>query len=104
MPNRYESLIFELTDHVASVTLNRPDALNALDTRLLSELADVCQRVDRDPEIRVAWFTGAGRAFCAGGDVKASNFANAVGLPTPEACTNIARWSKAVSARPSAAA
>ncbi len=84
MAHRYESLIFAQTDLVASVTLNRPDSLNALDTKLLSELADVCQRVDRDPGIRVVWFTGAGRAFCAGGDVKASNFANASGSPSKQ--------------------
>ena len=72
----YEKLIYQLEDHVATVTLNRPEVLNALDPSLLAELAKVCEQVDADPAVRVVVITGAGRAFCAGGDIKAVSFAN----------------------------
>ena len=79
-----ESLTFETSGHVARATLNRPDALNALDAGLLGELANVSAQVNADPTIRVVVFTGAGRAFCAGGDVKTANFANSKGTPTAQ--------------------
>src|SRR5690606_14280412 len=52
------------------MTLNRPEVLNAADARLHTELVEVWQTIDRDPEVRVAVVTGAGRAFSAGGDLK----------------------------------
>jgi enoyl-CoA hydratase/carnithine racemase len=70
----YEKLLFEESDHVAVVTLNRPEVLNALDSGLLEELAEVGARIDRTKSIRAAIFTGAGRAFCAGGDLKETSF------------------------------
>ena len=79
-----EARTFETSGHVARATLNRPDALNALDAGLLGELANVCEQVNADPTIRVVGFTGAGRAFCAGGDVKTANFANSKGTPTAQ--------------------
>jgi 2-(1,2-epoxy-1,2-dihydrophenyl)acetyl-CoA isomerase len=80
------SLIREKRGHVVVLTLNRPEALNALDSGLLAELADASQQADGDPSVRVVVVTGAGRAFCAGGDVKGENFAEGVGqaaLPDP---------------------
>ncbi|HEX2173531.1 MAG TPA: enoyl-CoA hydratase-related protein [Dehalococcoidia bacterium] len=64
------TVLFDVQGHIAEITLNRPDALNALNQQLREELYEALDRVDRDPEIRVAIITGAGRAFCAGGDVK----------------------------------
>jgi enoyl-CoA hydratase len=58
-------------DHVALVTLDRPDALNALDFALLAELVEALQALDRDPACHVIVLTGAGdRAFAAGADIK----------------------------------
>jgi enoyl-CoA hydratase len=54
----------------ALVTLNRPAALNALSGALRSQLADVVRRLEADPAVRVLILTGAGRAFCAGLDLK----------------------------------
>ena len=71
----YEALLYEESDHLAFVTLNRPDALNALDARLLDELGQVCEHVNRSPSVRVVLFSGAGRAFCSGGDLKQTSFA-----------------------------
>jgi 2-(1,2-epoxy-1,2-dihydrophenyl)acetyl-CoA isomerase len=74
-----EKLRYELDGHIATVTLNRPAVLNALDGELLEQLGRVCGQVDADPAVRVVLFTGAGRAFCAGGDIKAVSFADSGG-------------------------
>jgi 2-(1,2-epoxy-1,2-dihydrophenyl)acetyl-CoA isomerase len=66
----YQSLTFDLTDGVARVTLNRPDALNALTLDAVKELCHVANRCSADKAVRAVVLTGAGpRAFCAGGDV-----------------------------------
>lgn len=56
--------------HVTTLTLNRPDSLNALSADLIRALVRTLQRLNADPETRAIVVTGAGRAFCAGGDVK----------------------------------
>ncbi|OLC15008.1 MAG: enoyl-CoA hydratase [Candidatus Rokubacteria bacterium 13_1_40CM_69_27] len=66
----YEHLILERRDHVATLTLNRPDAYNALNLALGRDIFHAVLEVDDDPEVRCIVITGAGRAFCAGGDVK----------------------------------
>lgn len=55
---------------VATLTLNRPDALNALSRPMVAALAEALPRLALDPTVRAVVLTGAGRAFCAGGDVK----------------------------------
>jgi enoyl-CoA hydratase len=61
---------FEKREHIALVTLNRPEARNALNLAALAALADAWARVDTDPDIRVAILTGAGGNFCSGADLK----------------------------------
>lgn len=63
-------LIETVTDRVATLTLNRPDRLNALSTPMLDSLLEALPRLASDPEVAVVVLTGAGRGFCAGGDVK----------------------------------
>ena len=63
----------ELVGHVLVVTMNRPEAKNALSPEMLVGLADAWDRIDADPEIRCAVLTGAGGVFCAGADLKAMN-------------------------------
>jgi 2-(1,2-epoxy-1,2-dihydrophenyl)acetyl-CoA isomerase len=63
-------LIETVTDRVATLTLNRPDRLNALSTPMLDGLLEALPRLAADPEVAVVVLTGAGRGFCAGGDVK----------------------------------
>lgn len=58
---------------VLIVTMNRPEARNALSGEMMAIMAEAWARVDNDPEIRVAVLTGAGGAFCAGADLKAMN-------------------------------
>jgi 2-(1,2-epoxy-1,2-dihydrophenyl)acetyl-CoA isomerase len=66
----YQSLILTRAAHVATITLNRPEVLNALDLQLGRELFHAVLEVDEDPDVRCVVVTGAGGAFCAGGDVK----------------------------------
>ena len=64
------TVLFSVENHVATITLNRPEALNALNYELRQELAEAWKRIKEDEDIRVGILTGAGRAFCAGVDVK----------------------------------
>lgn len=66
----YQSLTLERKDSVATITLNRPHAFNALDLGLGRDLFHASIEVDEDPEVRCVVVTGTGKAFCAGGDVK----------------------------------
>src|SRR5947208_13893415 len=77
-------LLEELKDKVAVLTLNRPDRLNAMSPPMLDALLEALPLLAADPEVGVVVLTGAGRGFCAGGDVKAiADGRESVG-PTPE--------------------
>ncbi len=65
----YEHIRFDVTDHVAVITLNRPERMNAFTPRMRHELLDVFDRTDADDEVRAVIMTGEGRAFCAGADL-----------------------------------
>ena len=66
----YQTLLIEKTGHVATLTLNRPEARNALDMTMRRELLGAVDELEVDPTVRVLIITGAGGHFCAGGDVK----------------------------------
>jgi len=68
--SRYEFIKVEKDGKVAILTLNRPESLNAIHDQLHTELEDIFADVAQDGDVNVAVITGAGRAFCAGGDVK----------------------------------
>jgi 2-(1,2-epoxy-1,2-dihydrophenyl)acetyl-CoA isomerase len=63
-------LRFEVADSVATLTLDRPDALNSLTVPLKEELLATFRRIARDRDVRAVVLTGAGRAFCAGQDLR----------------------------------
>jgi len=63
-------IIFKKEDRIATITLNRPESLNALGGTMREDIIDAIQDVKSDKNIRVLVITGAGRAFCAGGNVK----------------------------------
>ena len=63
---------YEQQDHVVTIALNRPERLNAMGGTLRDDLCEAWVRFNEDPEARVAIFTGRGRAFCAGRDLKES--------------------------------
>ncbi len=66
----YETIIVEISDHVALIKLNRPDALNALSAELLTELADAVAAAEKNDAVRVMVLTGSDKAFAAGADIK----------------------------------
>src|SRR5579863_3151197 len=68
--SEYQMLKIEVSDRVATVTLNRPDSLNAVNGRVHHELENIWIDLAADSDVNAIILTGAGRAFCAGGDVK----------------------------------
>lgn len=67
----YSCLLYDVKDGVATITLNRPDVFNAFDDTQSYELQDALKQAKRNKEVRVIIFTGAGKAFCSGQDLKA---------------------------------
>src|SRR5688572_11055033 len=65
----YKTLLFELDGGIATVTLNRPERLNALNDEMRADYSRLFQELQNNDEIGVVIFTGAGRAFSAGGDI-----------------------------------
>ena len=65
----YEQILFETTDQVATITLNRPEQLNAFTFTMSQEMRDALQRAEEDDNVRAIILTGAGRGFCAGMDL-----------------------------------
>lgn len=65
----YTNVLLERTDGVGTLTLNRPDKLNAFAGTMRREMADALLELEYDPDVRVVIITGAGRGFCAGADV-----------------------------------
>ena len=66
----YETLIVEIEDNVALIRLNRPDALNALNSKLMAELGDAVTEADANDKVRCIVLTGSEKAFAAGADIK----------------------------------
>ena len=69
MADGYRSIDYAVDDGIATITLDRPDHMNAFTVRMCLEMIDAFDRVDADSEVRVVIVTGAGRAFCAGADL-----------------------------------
>lgn len=65
----YTQLTYDVADRIATITLNRPEQLNAFTNTMMRELLDAFDRVDADDEVRAVIVTGAGRGFCAGADL-----------------------------------
>lgn len=66
----YETLAFEVKDHIATLTLNRPDNRNALNLQMCRDIVVACERASADSDIRVMLVKAAGSVFCAGADLK----------------------------------
>lgn len=68
---QFENILFEKADQIATITLNRPASFNAMNYGLLSNLAKALEICADDKDTRVVILTGAGKAFCSGGDIAA---------------------------------
>jgi enoyl-CoA hydratase/carnithine racemase len=66
----YQTIRYEVADNIATVTLHRPDRLNAFNVAMMNELLDVIDRIDADDKVRAVIVTGEGRGFCAGADLE----------------------------------
>ena len=75
-----ETVLYEKQGNIVTITLNRPDSLNAINRQLRGELADAITQFDGEPDAFVAIITGAGRAFCSGRDLKERAEDNAAGV------------------------
>jgi enoyl-CoA hydratase len=70
-PTSYETILYRVEDHVAYLTMNRPESMNAFNQQMTFEFIAACQAINDDPDVRVAIVSGAGgRAFSAGLDLK----------------------------------
>ena len=69
-PSTTTDILLDHRDHVLTITLNRPDRLNAISGPMLNELAAKLKEANRDPDVRVVVITGAGKGFCSGLDLK----------------------------------
>lgn len=67
----YETILFDVKEGIASLTLNRPDVFNAFNEQLSADVNDALKKVAKDKSIRVLVISGAGKAFCSGQDLKA---------------------------------
>lgn len=65
-----DEVVYAVDDHVATVTLNAPERMNTISLRMLDRLSEALLQADRDPRVRCIVLTGAGRAFCAGLDLR----------------------------------
>jgi enoyl-CoA hydratase/carnithine racemase len=67
--SKYTEIIYEVSDNIATVTLHRPDKMNAFTGVMMNELLQVFDEIDADDNVRAVIVTGSGRAFCAGADL-----------------------------------
>ena len=75
-----ETILYDKQDNIVTITLNRPDSLNSINRQLRRELGEAIEQFDGDSDAYVAIITGAGRAFCAGRDLKERATDNAEGI------------------------
>ncbi|WP_233349489.1 enoyl-CoA hydratase/isomerase family protein [Henriciella mobilis] len=75
----FEELIYEVSDHVATITLNAPDRMNTISGPMLDGLSEALLKADADPDVRCVILTGAGRAFCAGLNLESATKGEGIG-------------------------
>lgn len=87
----YEEIIYEVSEHIATITLNRPDKLNSFTNRMLKEIIAAFDESDADDNVRAVIVTGSGRAFCAGADLSGGGETFAKGGSDVKAKTGVMR-------------
>lgn len=83
-PAQFEQITFGVADHIATITLNRPDKLNAFTPTMCAELIAAFDLTDGDDDVRAVIVTGAGRGFCAGADLSGGGDTFGSGGDAPE--------------------
>ena len=66
MTEAYEDILYEVSERIATITMNHPERMNALTPTMQAEIHSAFDRADKDPDVKVIILTGAGVAFCAG--------------------------------------
>jgi len=87
----FDEILYDVTDNIATITLNRPDKMNAFTNRMLKEIIAAMDLADADDEVRAIIFTGAGRAYCAGADLSGGGDTFAKGGSDVAARTGVVR-------------
>ena len=87
----YEEILYEVADNIATITLHRPDKLNAFTNRMLKEIISAFDEIDADDNVRAVIVTGSGRAFCAGADLSGGGETFAKGGSDVAAKTGVIR-------------
>src|SRR5690242_10462482 len=97
----YEAILFERREHVAILTLNRPERYNAINAGLRSDVTAAVKEAHHDDEVRVLIVTGAGKGFCSGADLMAAAANGRMGPPEPKTQNEridedgwVGRWAK----------
>src|SRR5258708_37795795 len=67
----YEQILTDISDNILTITLNRPDKLNAFTATMMTEMIDAFRQANTNDDVRAVIVTGAGRGFCAGADLSA---------------------------------
>jgi enoyl-CoA hydratase/carnithine racemase len=83
-----DEVLYEVSEYVATITLNRPDRMNTISGPMLNQLAELLLKADRDREVRCIVLTGTGRAFCAGLDLRGAT-RGSTGLEGASTSTNL---------------
>src|SRR5882757_2095524 len=84
----FEQITTEISEHVLTITLNRPERLNAWTAQMCQELMAAFDRADADDDVRAVIVTGAGRGFCAGADLGSGGDTFDASGRTPDAATH----------------
>jgi enoyl-CoA hydratase/carnithine racemase len=87
----FDEIIYDVTDRVATITLHRPDKMNAFTNRMLKEIIAAMDLADADDEVRAVIFTGSGKAYCAGADLSGGGETFAKGGSDVAAHTGVVR-------------
>lgn len=77
-----DDIRYEVSEHIATLTLNRPERMNTISGPMLDQLGELLVRANADPEVRVVILTGTGRAFCAGLDLNSASKGEGIGSST----------------------
>ena len=87
----FDEIIYDVSDRVATITLHRPDKMNAFTNRMLKEIIAAMDLADADDEVRAIIFTGSGKAYCAGADLSGGGDTFAKGGSDVAARTGVVR-------------